>query len=115
MAKKKGRKAILSSKARRRQERGLDRAEAILDRTAKKVQRSKSQAKNTQSRSKNWDEINKQIPSAKGSNMFASLEEQDDDDFEDTDEEMDADEPSEATAPTAVPTSAGQVDEDEIL
>jgi hypothetical protein len=57
---KSGRKAMLSSKARRRQEKSADRAEAIMERTAVKVQKSKSHAKVISSRKKTWDEINKE-------------------------------------------------------
>lgn len=57
---KSGRKAVLSSKARRRQEKSMDRAEAVMDRTAVKVQRSKGHAKVIHSRKKTWDEINKE-------------------------------------------------------
>ncbi|KAF3770936.1 hypothetical protein M406DRAFT_234204, partial [Cryphonectria parasitica EP155] len=55
---KRGRKAVLSSRARRRHERGLERAEEILDRTAVKVSRSKDSARNIDGRKKTWDEIN---------------------------------------------------------
>ncbi|CAK7240012.1 MAG: hypothetical protein STHCBS139747_001447 [Sporothrix thermara] len=57
--KKQGRKSVLSAKARRRQERGLDMAAAVMERTAQKVQRSKSNARAVQSRSKEWTEINR--------------------------------------------------------
>jgi hypothetical protein len=57
---KTGRKAVLSSRARRRQEKSMDRAEAIMDRTAVKVQKSKGHAKVINSRKKTWDEINKE-------------------------------------------------------
>ncbi|KAL2135064.1 hypothetical protein VTI74DRAFT_9880 [Chaetomium olivicolor] len=58
---KSGRKAVLSSKARRRQEKSMDRAEAVMDRTALKVQKSKGHAKVINSRKKTWDEINKEV------------------------------------------------------
>ena len=57
---KSGRKAVLSSKARRRQEKAMDRAEAVMDRTAVKVQKSKTSAKVIHSRKKTWDEVNKE-------------------------------------------------------
>ncbi|KAK3378196.1 Alb1-domain-containing protein [Podospora didyma] len=57
---KKSKKAVLSFKARRRQEKNMDKAEAVMDRTAKKVERSKGQAKVIFSRRRTWDEINKQ-------------------------------------------------------
>jgi len=58
---KSGRKAVLSSRARRRQEKSMDRAEAIMDRTAVKVQRSKGHARVIHSRKKTWDEVNKEV------------------------------------------------------
>jgi uncharacterized protein with LGFP repeats len=57
---KTGRKAVLSSKARRRQEKSMDRAEAIMDRTALKVQKSNGHGKVISSRKKTWEEINKE-------------------------------------------------------
>ena len=57
---KAGRKAVLSSRARRRQEKSMDRAEVVMDRTAIKVQRSKGHAKVIDSRKKTWDEVNKE-------------------------------------------------------
>jgi hypothetical protein len=58
---KSGRKAVLSSKARRRQEKSADRAEAVLERTALKVQRSKGHARVIHSRKKTWDDINREV------------------------------------------------------
>ncbi|KAK4151317.1 Alb1-domain-containing protein [Chaetomidium leptoderma] len=57
---KTGRKAVPSFKARKRQERSMDRAEAIMDRTALKVQKSKVSAKVIESRKKTWDEVNRE-------------------------------------------------------
>ncbi|AEO62792.1 uncharacterized protein THITE_2107393 [Thermothielavioides terrestris NRRL 8126] len=58
---KSGRKAVLSSRARRRQEKSMDRAEAVMERTALKVQKSKDHAKVIHSRKKTWDEINREV------------------------------------------------------
>jgi hypothetical protein len=58
---KSGRKAVLSSKARRRQEKSLGRAEAVMERTALKVQKSKGHAKVINSRKKTWEEINREV------------------------------------------------------
>jgi hypothetical protein len=41
---KNGRKSVLSAKAKRRQEKGLDRAEAVMDKKEKKVEKSKGKA-----------------------------------------------------------------------
>lgn len=51
----------MSAKARRRQEKGLDRAEAVMDRTEKKVEKSKGKARTVQERAKAWEELNKNI------------------------------------------------------
>ncbi|KAL1871048.1 hypothetical protein VTK73DRAFT_2283 [Phialemonium thermophilum] len=63
VTKKTKRKVTPSSKARRRQEKGIDRAEAVMERTAKKIQKSKGQARKIQARRKTWDEINEVIAS----------------------------------------------------
>ncbi|KAJ4306506.1 hypothetical protein N0V88_001309 [Collariella sp. IMI 366227] len=63
---KSGRKAVLSFKAKRRQEKSMDRAEAIMDRTAVKIQKSKGHAaaKVINSRKKTWDEVNREAQAA---------------------------------------------------
>jgi hypothetical protein len=58
---KHGRKAVLSSKARKRKDKAMDKAEAVLDRTVNKIQRRKGQSKVIKSRSQAWDEINKRL------------------------------------------------------
>ena len=122
---RKGRKAVLSTKARKRQEKQLDRAEAVMDRTAKKIERSRGQMKNINTRKKNWDDVNKQIPGK----PTKGAEKLDQDEHEraavawETDEEMDGADESTLSAPAAVPVvDAAQVPlpaaesyEDEIL
>jgi Alb1 domain-containing protein len=56
---KQGRKSVLSSRARRRQEKGADRAEAIMDRTSTRREKSRGQSRSIQERSKNWEDVNK--------------------------------------------------------
>ncbi|KAK4168964.1 Alb1-domain-containing protein [Cladorrhinum sp. PSN259] len=56
--KKGGRKSVLSSKARKRQEKNMDRAEAIMERTMTKVEKSKASAKVIDLRRKPWEIIN---------------------------------------------------------
>ncbi|KAK4229816.1 Alb1-domain-containing protein [Podospora fimiseda] len=56
--KKSGRKSVLSTKARQRQEKNMDRAEAIRERTQTKVAKSKASAKVIAHRRKPWEEIN---------------------------------------------------------
>jgi hypothetical protein len=63
---KTNRKAVMSSKARRRHEKHLGRAEAVMDRTAVKVQKSKGKAKIISSRKKAWEEINEQVQGLEG-------------------------------------------------
>ncbi|GAB1314298.1 Alb1-domain-containing protein [Madurella fahalii] len=63
---KTGRKAVMSSKARRRHEKSMDRAEAIIDRRAVKVQKSKGHARVIGSRKKTWEEINRQVLGQEG-------------------------------------------------
>jgi len=50
---------VLSTKARKRQEKSMDRAEAVMDRTSTKVEKSKGSFRVIQSRKKTWDEINR--------------------------------------------------------
>ncbi|KAI0167155.1 Alb1-domain-containing protein [Hypoxylon sp. FL1284] len=81
---KKGRN--MSSKARKRFEKGQDRAAAIMERTEQKVAKSKGQARTIQSRRKAWDEINHQIPTNKEK---AQEEANDEDRASELDEDMD--------------------------
>lgn len=55
---KKNKKKQLSSKARKRQEKSMDRAEAIMDRTSTKVAKSHGKARVIESRKRTWDEVN---------------------------------------------------------
>lgn len=52
---------ILSTKARRRHKRGLDRAEAVGDRTATKIQKSRARARGTLERAQTWDAVNSEV------------------------------------------------------
>lgn len=76
----------MSSKARRRYEKGQDRAAAIMDRTEQKITKSKGQARTIQTRRKTWDEVNNQIPATKKSQ--AEAEEDDDVETSELDDEM---------------------------
>ncbi|KAK4656544.1 hypothetical protein QC762_205190 [Podospora pseudocomata] len=58
---KTGRKAQLSSKARKRQERSMDMAEAVMERTITKIEKSKGHAKVINTRRKPWEEINNDV------------------------------------------------------
>ncbi|RFU30098.1 hypothetical protein B7463_g6255, partial [Scytalidium lignicola] len=72
ISKKKNNGRALSAKARRRQEKGLDRAEVVMDRTEKKVEKSKGKARTIQERAKGWEELNKKIVISK--TQYAILE-----------------------------------------
>ncbi|KAH8811926.1 Alb1-domain-containing protein [Xylogone sp. PMI_703] len=72
ISKKKKNGRTMSAKARRRQEKGLDRAEAIMDRTEKKIERSKGKVRTIQERAKGWEELNKKIATSKS--QYAVLE-----------------------------------------
>ncbi|KAG9231914.1 Alb1-domain-containing protein [Amylocarpus encephaloides] len=61
---KNGRKSVLSARASRRKEKGLDRAEAFMDKKETKVEKSKIRAKTVQGRSKAWEEQNKKAMAA---------------------------------------------------
>ncbi|KAI1092337.1 Alb1-domain-containing protein [Rostrohypoxylon terebratum] len=80
----------MSSKARRRYEKGQDRAAAIMDRTEQKITKSKGQARTIQTRRKTWDEVNNQIPTTKKSREEAEEEDDSNDDREasELDDEM---------------------------
>lgn len=89
------RKARMTSKMRRRHEKGLEMAEAVTEKTGKKIERSIGRYKNVQSRSRDWKDINKEAveeeeEGVKGSRFGALMEdewvdEDDDDDVEDGD------------------------------
>lgn len=90
--KKNGRKTVLSAKAKRRQEKGMDRAEAVMDKTEKKVQKSKGRARTVQERAKNWDELNKKMLAQKEKEEALALEkenwvDEDSDNMEDVEAE----------------------------
>lgn len=95
VVKKTKRKSQLSHKARIRQERNLERGEAIAERTALKVQKSKGQARVIQSRKKTWDELNREILGREAAAAAAKKSKDPEGDaavaafYADTDEEMD--------------------------
>ncbi|KAK7749798.1 hypothetical protein SLS53_000378 [Cytospora paraplurivora] len=110
---KRGRKSVLSTKARKRHERGLERAEHVVDRTAVKIQKSKRSAAEIASRKKAWDEVNGSIGDVAAAiggkaslNMFAGLgngdDEEDIEEVDNFDDEMgDVDQGAAAAAATA--------------
>ncbi|PQE05595.1 Ribosome biogenesis Alb1 protein [Rutstroemia sp. NJR-2017a BBW] len=121
VSKKKNGKKQLSAKARRRQEKGMDRAEAVMDRTERKVEKSKGRGRNVQERAKNWDELNKKIALKKALEDLNKKENEGQEDMDD-DENQSEVEMDEAT-PAPIPTEAtaqsvplpAPVEEEEIL
>jgi len=109
----------MSTRARKRHERGLERAEEIVDRTSNKVLKSKKAAANVASRKKGWDDINTQVSAgavgvgAASANKFAGLADgaDDDEDVEEVDDEMwEAEQGTTAVASTAPKSTAVPVD-----
>lgn len=105
--KKNGRKQVLSAKAKRRQEKGMDRAEAVMDKTEKKVEKSKGRARTVQERAKNWEELNKKMLAQKAKEEALALEkenwvDEDGDDMEDV--EAEGEPVAETTNPDAIAT-----------
>ncbi|KAL8371822.1 hypothetical protein RB595_001562 [Gaeumannomyces hyphopodioides] len=134
--KKSGRKAVPSSRARRRHEKGMDRAEAVMDRTLSKIEKSKGQARTVQGRRKAWEDINTSTLAAAADDddeaakpkkktakqLQAEAEQALVDKFysnDDGDEDMDgADSDGGETPPAPVPqpgSTAANDDDDEIL
>lgn len=83
---KNGRKAVLSAKAKKRQEKGMDRAEAVMDKKEKKVEKSKGKARTVQERAKAWDELNKKMLAKKAREEALALEKLEKENWVDEDE-----------------------------
>ena len=73
---KNGRKTVLSARAKRRQEKGLDRAEAVMDKKEKRVEKSKDRARTVQDRAKAWEDLNKKMLAQKAKEEALTLEKQ---------------------------------------
>ncbi|TVY17408.1 hypothetical protein LARI1_G004216 [Lachnellula arida] len=112
---KNGRKSVLSSKARKRQEKGLDRAEAFMDKKELKVEKSKDRARTVQERSKAWEDLNKKILAKKEAERLEK--EKENEDWVDEDEMVDDGVVTEKGTGDDVPESVPlpEEDEDEIL
>ncbi|KAJ5050574.1 uncharacterized protein L3040_002451 [Drepanopeziza brunnea f. sp. 'multigermtubi'] len=100
---KNGRKAVLSAKAKKRQEKGMDRAEAVIDKKEIKIEKSKDRARTVQERAKNWEELNKRMLAKKAREEADKLEEDKESEAWE-DDEMEADE--DLTAETNVAEDA---------
>lgn len=126
---KNGRKAVLSAKAKRRQEKGMDRAEAVMDKKKKKVEKSKGKARTVQERAKAWDELNKKMLAKKAKEEALALEKEKENWVDEDDGEPEADgmqdievedasmaQPAVSEAiPESIPLPEPAEDEDEIL
>ncbi|KAM0461598.1 hypothetical protein ACHAPV_004306 [Trichoderma viride] len=125
VTKKVRRGRAVSAKGRRRQEKGLEMAEAIVERTSKKLEKSFGKARVVQSRAKKWDDINKDALKSKENAFAVLMQDGDDEDKEEreweTDEEMDGENAVKGAAAAAAavePTVAAPMlddDDDEIL
>ncbi|KAH0497717.1 hypothetical protein TgHK011_005003 [Trichoderma gracile] len=124
VSKKSKRGRQLSARGRRRQEKGLEMAEAFVERTSKKLEKSLGKARVVQARAKKWDDINKAAEESR-SNAFEVLrlatggEEEDDGKGGETkmgewvtDDEMDGEVGADAEPAVAEP-AAPAVDEDD--
>ncbi len=117
---KNGRKAVLSAKAKRRQEKGMDRAEAVMDKKEKKVEKSKGKARTVQERAKAWDELNKKMLAKKAREEVLALEKEkenwvDEDEGEGMQDVEVEDAPVAEAVPESMPLPEPAEDEDEIL
>lgn len=88
---KNGRKSVLSAKAKRRQEKGLDRAEAVIDKKEIKIEKSKDRARTVQERAKNWEELNKKMLAKKAREEAEALEKEKENEAWEDAEEMEED------------------------
>ncbi len=117
----------MSAKAKRRHEKGMDRAEAVMDKKETKVEKSKGRARTVQERAKAWDDLNKKIL-AKKTKEEGQLVVKDQENSIDGDEvEMEMENATEVEqahgteamitgdAPPSVPLPEAAEDEDEIL
>lgn len=111
---------MLSARAKKRKEKGIDRAEAVTARTSTKVEKSVKSAKALKVRSKTWDEVNTVLEGrqggvkAAGANPFAALGGGEEEGSDDEDMEAEgAEEPLRAVVPEMVYT--GEQEDEEIL
>ena len=115
----------MSAKAKKRQEKGMDRAEAVMDKKEKKVEKSKGKARTVQERAKAWDELNKRMLAKKAREEALALEKLEKENWVDEDEEKMEDVEVEdglatksavsAAVPESIPLPLPTEEEDEIL
>ncbi|TGO54122.1 hypothetical protein BCON_0112g00170 [Botryotinia convoluta] len=85
--KKSGRQ--LSSKAKKRQNKGMDRAEAVMDRTSTKIEKSKYRGRNVQERAKTWEALNKKAQEAVQAAMDKENEENEENEVSEEEKDVD--------------------------
>lgn len=111
----------MSSKARKRHERGLEMAEAVVERTSKKKEKSFARSRNIQERAKAWEDINKEAEAeeAQAEALRQTRNKFDTGNAEDGAWETDEDEPvdSKTAAPdaAAAPDSELRDDDDDVI
>ncbi|KAI9816874.1 MAG: hypothetical protein M1827_001519 [Pycnora praestabilis] len=109
----------MSRQKRKRQEKGLEKAEAVMDKTEKKVQRSVGRQRVIKDRSAAWNDLNGKIAGSREKETESKEDEWEDEDMRE--DEHDMGDASEAAGPIVVeqvegmiePLSTGQ--EDEVL
>ena len=98
------RKSQLSAKAKRRQQKGMEMAEAVMERTSKKVQKSTKRGQTVQERRKAWEDINR----------LTGDDNDNDEEGEDEDEGVDENHASKTGGkPMALPVENGWEETDE--
>ncbi|KAI9790709.1 MAG: hypothetical protein M1816_004850 [Peltula sp. TS41687] len=108
VTKRSKRKAPVSSKKRKRHEKGIERAELVMDRLEKKVARSMGKGKSVKGRKTTWDELNTKL-TAEGNSKEAGHEQQED--LEGEDEHMSVESEDVAEHPTVDGTSSPRLPE----
>lgn len=99
----------MSAKARKRQEKGMDRAEAVMDKKSVRIEKSRGKARTVQDRAKNWEELNKKLGEKKSEkeNLDSAAQNEEMDEV-DTTVKADA-------LPESISLPEPQEDEEEIL
>ncbi|KAL2207548.1 hypothetical protein CC79DRAFT_755913 [Sarocladium strictum] len=107
---KPSRRTNMSSKARKRHERGLEMAEAIVERTSKKKEKSFARSRNIQERAKAWEDINKEAEAEEAQAEASSKSRNKFDIGDGEDGAWETDEDGPVDSKTAVPDAAAAPD-----
>ena len=109
---KNGRKSVLSTKAKKRQEKSIDRAAVVMDKKSTNIEKSKDRARLVQERAKAWDEHNKKLMAKKARDAALALEKENRvDEDGDVDADGDAMEDVEEAPSAAGPMAVEDVDQ----